>query len=218
MSADGILQNAVPRVRRCFRRRLCGSVGAQPERLFRGCAGSLARGTEQSQGLRISWATPRTCSTHPGKEGWRGEVHLSGVTQKLHRATHPADEMTSKAEALGDGAISWRTLQPSTEGRHSLKGSPWVMKAAPAGREAQRAGEALSGPSASADAPSARAPNQETHSASLLAPLSPNLSIIPSASARPEASASQEASTPRIRVLACKGVSLCIRGGAVWQG
>lgn len=61
-------------------------------------------------------------------------MHLSGVTQKLHRATHPADEMTSKAEALGDGAISWRTLQPSTEGRHSLKGSPWVMKAAPAER------------------------------------------------------------------------------------
>lgn len=39
---------------------------------------ALARGAEQSQGLRISWATPRTCSTHPGKGGGGGKCTSQG--------------------------------------------------------------------------------------------------------------------------------------------
>lgn len=117
-----------PLSRRCFcrSREARWKLGPQLE-------AAPAPGTEQSQGLRISWAcspaaasapAPRTCSAHPGNGG-RGRLRPSqGVTQKLNRATDQAAERTSKAEPLGDAAISWRTLGPRAQADNSLKGSP----------------------------------------------------------------------------------------------
>lgn len=173
---------------------------------------ALSPGAEQSQGLRISGArspaaatapAPRTCSPRPGNGG---AAHLSGGNPETKQSNQPGRRDDFKSRALGDGPSAGEHYRPEPKADNSLKGSPWVMKAMPAGRGSP----ARPGVPVQTLRPAA---NRETHSASLLAPLPPNVSVSPSAFACPEASTFQDASTPRICVLTCKGAHYAYEAG-----